>query len=128
MNHIAAILLLSLTCACQIQKPGGQNGVLIASIEIGPICPHEPCNLTPKEKIAFYNDFQLVIADSNGIEKYRLPIDTSALIRKSLTPGMYSAGIRPRNFPEEASLDLKSFRIETGKESNVQVFFDTGLR
>ncbi len=128
MRPFAAIVLFCLTCACKAQHSNQVAGTLIALVNIGPVCPQEPCNLSPAQKIAFYKEFNVIISDSTGIERHRLAIDTSGLIRKSLVPGNYSAGIKPINYPEGASLDLVSFRILPGKESKIDLFFDTGLR
>lgn len=128
MKFAVAIALFAIVNACLVRTPTQQTGTLQASINIGPLCTREPCNLTPQQLSAYLAAYKVLIFDSTARILHSLKIDSTAVLKKSLRPGRYTAAIKPDNLPGGASLDHKEFEILPGATTRIILDYDTGIR
>ncbi|HYJ39116.1 MAG TPA: hypothetical protein VEV87_10885, partial [Chitinophagaceae bacterium] len=114
-----------ISCAAQMK---GNVGVLKGRVDIGPICPQEPCNPTPERLKQVYDSYEVVLLDT-GSRKilFRIPILQDASFNNSISAGAYLVKIKPVN-GEGFRTEEKRISIEKGKTTIIQLAYDTGLR
>ena len=121
-------LLLLSGCFDDSLKPD-VTGTLDGTVTIGPLCPVEPCNLSPSEISAAYSARHILIYED---------ADTSKLLGKiSLPPdGHYAVSLNVGNYlidMEENGADRSQdvpaeITIESGKTVTHDIDIDTGIR
>ncbi len=129
--------LLSFACENGINDTTAETGILEGKVTIGPLCPIEPCNLTPEQIAAIYEARKVIIykkSSLNIIVEIQLTADGEYSV--SLNAGQYIIDVsdangnalplelsqRPRfgnAIPQEAEIfedqtTISDFYIDTG--------------
>jgi hypothetical protein len=124
MKLLLLVILPFWFSSCFTQR----SGVLKGKVDIGPLCPQEPCNPTPERLKQIYDAYQVVVLDTTGTKiLFRIAIQQDASFNKKISVGEYVALIRPvagsgfRNEPKRIS-------IQKGKTTDLALSYDTGLR
>jgi len=125
MRILVTISLILMITSCSAQK---STGILKGKVEIGPLCPHEPCNPGPELLKQVYNSYQVLVMDTMAKRVlFKIPIDENAGFNKKISPGEYVALIKPvtgSGFKNES----KRISISKGKATEIVLSYDTGLR
>ena len=127
----AAILLvfLSLAAGCGGSEAGSlQAGVLEGTVTIGPLCPVEPCQVTPEQLAEAYAARKVIVfnAESPSVIE-ELSLDQNGKYMTELTPGQYTVDINHAGMDRSADVP-KTVTIESGQTTVVDISIDTGLR
>jgi hypothetical protein len=103
-------------------------GELKGKVDIGPVCPQEPCNPTPERLKQIYDSYQVVIMDT-ATEKilFKIPIRQDATFNMKLSTGHYVARIKPIS-GEGFRTYNKRISVIKGKITDIFLTYDTGLR
>ena len=103
-------------------------GEVKGKVDIGPICPQEPCNPTPERLKQIYDSYQVVIMDT-AAEKilFKIPIRQDATFNLKLPNGEYMARIKPIS-SEGFRSHNKRISVKKGKTTDIFLTYDTGLR
>ena len=114
--------------ACNgIAQSKKQSATIKGTVEIGPLCPAEPCKLTKKEKQEIYQSYEVILLDSLGNIKYHIPIQGNAKFEMKILPGSYTAMVKPL---ERRALRAErfDFTLRNNDTYSVQLRYDTGIR
>ena len=127
MRIIFSTILLIFLTSCAAQSRARQ-GVVKGKVEIGPLCPQEPCNPTPERLKQIYESYQVAIMDTAATKiLFKIPIQQDATFNLKISAGEYIARIKPV-FGEGFRSDSKRISIKKGKTTDVFLTYDTGLR
>jgi hypothetical protein len=129
--HAMKILLLFflslLLTSCSAQKKTS-SGMLKGKVEIGPLCPQEPCNPTPERLKQVYDSYEVILMDTTAKKiLFRIPIQQDATFIQNVAKGEYIAMIKPvsgTGFRNES----KRVSIVKGKTTDIILSYDTGIR
>ncbi len=118
-------IILTIT-SCSAQKKS--TGILKGKVEIGPLCPQEPCNPGPERLKQIYDSYQVLVMDTSATKVlFKIPIQQDANFNKKISPGEYIALIKPvsgSGFKNES----KRISVSKGKTTEIILNYDTGLR
>jgi hypothetical protein len=122
---ILGVMPALISCAAQSRV---NQGIIKGKVDIGPICPQEPCNPTPERLKQVYDSYEIAIMDT-GSRKilFRIPIQQDASFNKNIPAGEYIARIKPV-IGEGFKTEEKRISIKKGKTSSIQLTYDTGMR
>jgi hypothetical protein len=127
MKILLPFLLSLLLTSCSAQKKTS-SGMLNGKVEIGPLCPQEPCNPTPERLKQVYESYQVVLMDTAAKKiLFRIPIQQDASFNQHVAKGEYIAMIKPvsgSGFKNES----KRITIAKGKTTHITLAYDTGIR
>ena len=125
--QVVFILALFVLQSCSVNRQL-QMGKLTGKVDIGPLCPQEPCNPTPERLKQVYDSYQVVLMDTAAQKTlYRISIESDGSFSKAISAGEYLALIKPvagSGFKNES----KRFSIAKGKTTDILLSYDTGLR
>jgi hypothetical protein len=121
----AAIVLISTNSAAP--DSGGDPGTLTGTVTIGPLCPVEPCTVTPDRLAASYAARTIVISMPGGAVIAEAVPDPYTGYSFVLKPGTYVVDIRHQGIDRSQELP-KTFTIHAGETIRLDVSIDTGLR
>lgn len=113
--------------ASPTENPIAETGTLRVKVEIGPLCPVEPCNISDEQKESIYSSRYILIYNqdrSRLIESVQL--NKTGIFERKLERGIYildmaKQGIEKTNLPTQVAI------IEDQKVS-VNINIDTGIR
>jgi hypothetical protein len=110
-----------------IGKTADSTGLLTGKANVGPLCPTEPCNVSPERLAEAFKTLQLVVTsdEKKFIKKYDFtPKGTFSM---TLPAGVYRLLIQPK---QGYSLDNKvtEVTIEAGKTTKIVLDYNTGLQ
>lgn len=103
------------------------TGTLTGKVDIGPLCPVEPCTVPPERLKAVFAAHRVIIYDSNKKILMKLAIGNDSSFTCKLKPGKYMAMVSPAQ-GSPLSEQLKNFVITKGKITKLLVEYDTGMR
>ncbi len=129
--------LLSLACENATNNITLKTGILEGKITIGPLCPIEPCNLTPEQIAAIYEARKVFVYKKSSLSKIaEIQLNADGEYSVALNPGQYIVDVsdangnalplelsqRPRfgnAIPQEAEIledqtTISDFDIDTG--------------
>ena len=117
--------ILMISCSAQSRA---RQGVVKGKVEIGPLCPQEPCNPTPERLKQIYDSYQVVIMDTAAARIiFKIRIQQDATFNLKISAGEYIARIKPV-IGEGFRSDSKRISIKKGKATDIFLTYDTGLR
>lgn len=132
MRNTATLLLLitvfipEAATHAQIKKKS-TTGTIAGKVVIGPLCPHEPCTVSPERLKAVLAAHRVIIYDSNKKAVVKLIIGNDSSFTCRLKPGKYMAMVSPAE-GNPLNEQLKKFMILRGKTTKLLVEYDTGMR
>jgi hypothetical protein len=103
-------------------------GVLEGTVSIGPLCPVEPCQISPEQLAAVYAARKVIVynADRSSVIK-ELSLDQSGKYMTELPQGQYIVDINHVGIDRSAQVPTTVI-IESGKTTTLDISIDTGLR
>jgi hypothetical protein len=122
---LAALLLGLVLIAGCIQR---EKGVLQGKVTIGPLCPVEPCRISPSQMEKVYEMRKILIYDANRQSVLEeVNIDKNGTYRIELNPGNYVVDINRIGIDRSTEVHGK-INIEPGKTVVLDINIDTGIR
>jgi len=120
---ILAVFAFLMAAGCATQN---QHGALEGTVTIGPLCPVEPCHLTPEQTAAAYNSRNLTIyaADMKTIVR-QMPLGSDGKYNVELAPGTYYVTVKPAGIGE---LEPTRVDITANGTTKLDLQVDTGIR
>jgi hypothetical protein len=132
-RSVFIIILIGITIAVAVllNAPlpfgGGMNGTLTGMVTIGPLCPVEPCQISPEQLAAVYAARTVTVRSPAGDLIAEQHPDPWSGYTIPLRPGVYRVDIVPGGM--HASPDLpKSVTIRPEETVRVDITIDTGIR
>ena len=127
MRVLLSIYFCILAFSCGTQSKSSY-GMISGKVDIGPVCPQEPCNPTPERWKQIYSAYHIILMDTGGKQvRYTIPINADGSFNHKVGKGDYVAMIQP----VEGSgfrTEQKHFTIAKNKTTSIQLAYDTGLR
>ena len=138
---ILLILGLILSCACEngSNKTSLETGILEGKVTIGPLCPVEPCNLTPEQIATIYEARKVIVYEKTSLNKIiEIQLNAEGEYSISLNSGQYIVDVSDAN-GNALTLDLSQrLRIGNAIPQEAEIFpdqttisdfdIDTGIR
>ncbi len=129
--------ILSFACENSTNNTTLKTGILEGKVTIGPLCPVEPCNLTPEQIAAIYEARKVIIYEKSSLSKIaEIQLNADGEYSVALNSGQYIVDVsdangnaqpldlsqRPRfgnAIPQEAEIledqtTISDFDIDTG--------------
>jgi hypothetical protein len=103
------------------------NGILTGNVTIGPLCPVEPCTVTPDQLAAVYAARRIVVSDAGGSVIAKAVPDPNTGYTISLKPGNYTVDIMHQGIDRSPVLP-KTISIRAGEKIRLDISIDTGIR
>jgi hypothetical protein len=125
MKYFFAILILCCVYSANAQSKK-QSATIKGTVEIGPLCPAEPCNLSKKEKQEIYQSYEVILLDTAGNIQFHIPIK-GAKFEQVVPPGIYTALIKPLD-RKAVRAERLDFTIRNRETFTFQLRYDTGIR
>jgi hypothetical protein len=125
MKYLLAIFFLCCVTTSNAQSKK-QSAIIKGTVEIGPLCPAEPCKLSKKEKLEIYQSYEVILLDSAGNILYHVPIK-GIKFEQSVEPGVYTALIKPLD-RKAVRAERLDFTIRNRETFTFQLRYDTGIR
>jgi hypothetical protein len=119
---VAIVLITTITA------PGsGGTGTLAGTVTIGPLCPVEPCTVTPDRLAAAYTARTIVVSIPGGAVIAEAVPDPYTGYSFILKPGTYVVDIRHQGIDRSQELP-KTVTIREGETIRLDISIDTGIR
>jgi hypothetical protein len=117
--------VLLFSCSAQSKS---SYGTITGRVDIGPVCPQEPCNPTPERWKQIYSAYHIVVMDTGRKQvRYTIPINADGTFNGKIGKGDYVAMIQPvegNGFRTEET----HFTVAKKKTTSIKLAYDTGLR
>ena len=132
-RSVSGLLLLILALGTMIALSGcaqqsSGTGTLTGNVSIGPLCPVEPCNVSPDRLAAAYAARPVTISLPDGNVVTTVVADPVTGYSVPLPPGSYVVDI-PSQGRIGGSRDLpKTVTIRSGETVRLDIAVDTGIR
>jgi hypothetical protein len=116
-----------------------EKRVLQGKVTIGPLCPVEPCNLSPEQIAKVYERRKVIVYEQNTKKKIaKIDLNQSGEYSVSLKPGKYIVDVTDGNgneLPLERVKVIignvqkpKEIEIKASESVEVNFHIDTGIR
>ena len=106
--------------------PGG-TGTLAGRVSIGPLCPVEPCTVSPERLAAAYAARPITIALPGGAVVTTVTADPVNGYNVTLAPGSYVVSIPRTGIGGSRALPA-TVTIAAGRTTRLDIAIDTGIR
>jgi len=105
------------------------TGTLVGKVTIGPLCPVEPCNLSPSELSDIYAARHVLIYEDADTSKLLVKINLLAdgLYKVNLPEGNYLVDMEKNGIDSSSDVPAEIV-IKTGLTVTVDIDIDTGIR
>ena len=126
---IAITIGVAIFLGSTIANPGSgvATGTLSGNVTIGPLCPVEPCTVTPERLASAYAARTIVVSGKGGKVIAEVVPDPQTGYSVELQPGTYSVDIRHTGI--DWSQDLpETVTIRAGETVRLDIWIDTGIR
>jgi len=126
MRILFTLGLLLMIGSCSAQKKSA--GILKGKVDIGPLCPQEPCNPSAELLKQIYSSYQVLVMDTAATKVlFKISIQQDASFNMKISAGEYIALIKP---VAGSGFKNESKRISISKGTTTEIFlnYDTGLR
>ena len=91
-------LILSFACETGSNKTSLETGILKGQVTIGPLCPVEPCNLTPEQIATIYKARKVIIYEKSSLNKIvELQLNAEGKYSIELNTGSYIVDVSDAN-------------------------------
>ena len=108
-----------------VQQTG--TGTLTGNVSIGPLCPVEPCNVSPDRLAAAYAAWPITISLPDGNVVTTVVADPVTGYSVPLPPGTYVVDIPHQGVGGSRDLP-KTVIIRSGETVRLDISVDTGIR
>jgi hypothetical protein len=105
----------------------GGTGTLTGNVSIGPLCPVEPCMVSPDRLAAAYAARTIVVSDTGGSVIATTAPDPYDGYSFRLKPGIYIVDIRHSGIDRSPDLP-ETVTIRAGETVTLDIAIDTGIR
>jgi hypothetical protein len=122
---IAVAIVLSINTAAP--GSGGGTGTLTGNVTIGPLCPVEPCTVTPDRLTAAFAARTIVVSIPGGAVIAEAVPDPYTGYSFILKPGTYVVDIRYQGIDWSPELPT-TVTIRAGETIRLDISIDTGIR
>jgi len=122
---VAVAIVMSITTTAQ--GSGGGTGTLAGTVTIGPLCPVEPCTVSPDQLAAAYAARTIVVSIPGGAVIAEAVPDPYTGYSFILKPGTYVVDIRHQGIDRSQELP-KTVTIREGETIRLDISIDTGIR
>jgi len=122
---VAVAIVLSINTADT--GSGGGTGTLTGNVTIGPLCPVEPCTITPDRLTAAYAARTIVVSIPEGAVIAEAVPDPFTGYSFILKPGTYVVDVRHQGIDRSPELP-KTITIRAGETIRLDISIDTGIR
>jgi len=104
-------------------------GTLKGTVTIGPLCPVEPCDLSPSEISAAYAARHILVYEDADTSKLlvRIGLQVDGLFKVNLNSGVYLVDMEKNGIDRSADVPVE-VTIEPGKTVILDIDIDTGIR
>ena len=128
MRELALLIAFALLFSGCAQKAKAETGTLQGTVTLGPLCPVEPCQVTPAQKgkaleavliIAYDRQESVVIKETSP--------DENGNYKLELEPGIYRIDTNRFGIGSVSGVP-KDVVIEAGKMVTLDIRVDTGIR
>ncbi len=127
----AAVILFMLSAAGCGGSGGGEPqppGVLKGTVTIGPLCPVEPCNISPDQLAAVYAARKVIVYNSDRTAEVKeVSLDQNGGYSTELEPGQYIVDINHAGIDHSPDVP-RTVTIVSGQTVTVDISIDTGIR
>jgi hypothetical protein len=103
------------------------TGTLTGNVSIGPLCPVEPCIITPDRIAAAYTSRPLIISTPGGTPVASLSADPATGYTIALRPGIYVVDVVHEGIGGSPELP-KTVTVRPGETMWLNISIDTGIR
>jgi len=122
---VAVAIVMSITTTAP--GSGGGTGTLAGTVTIGPLCPVEPCTVTPDQLAAAYAARTIVVSIPGGAVIAEAVPDPYTGYSFILKPRTYVVDIRHQGIDRSQELP-KTVTVHTGETIRLDISIDTGIR
>jgi hypothetical protein len=126
---IAITVTVAIVLSANTAAPNsvGGTGILAGNVTIGPLCPVEPCTVTPTRLIAAYAARTIVVSiPDEAVIAEGVP-DPYTGYSFILKPGTYVVDIKHQGIDRSPELP-KTVTIRAGETIQLDISIDTGIR
>lgn len=127
LKYFVCLFFLFTSISNQAQTKKSITGTLTGKVDIGPLCPVEPCTVPLERLKAVFAAHRVIIYDNNKKLLMKLTIGKDSSFTCKLKPGTYMAMVSPAG-GNPLNEQLKKFVISKGKTTKLWVEYDTGMR
>ena len=124
---ITVVVAIVLSTTSTAPGSGGGTGTLTGNVTIGPLCPVEPCTVTPDRLAAAYAARTIVVSIPGGAVIAEAVPDPYTGYSFNLKPGTYVVDIRHQGINRSPELP-KTVTIRAGETVRLDISIDTGIR
>lgn len=126
---IAATVTVAIVLSTNTAAPDsvGGTGILAGNVTIGPLCPVEPCTVTPNQLIAAYAARTIVVSIPGEAVIAEGVTDPYTGYSFILKPGTYVVDIKHQGIDRSPDLP-KTVTIRAGETIRLDISIDTGIR
>jgi hypothetical protein len=107
--------------------PDNGTGTLTGNVTIGPLCPVEPCTVTPERLASAYAARTIVVSGPSGKVIAEVVPDPQTGYLVVLKPGTYRVDIRHTGIDRSPDLP-ENVTIRSGETVLLDISIDTGIR
>jgi hypothetical protein len=108
-------------------RAGNGTGILAGYVTINPLCPVEPCSVTPNQLASAYTARPITISTTGGTVITRVTADPATGYTVALRPGSYVVTIPQTGVGGSRDLP-KTVTITSGQREWLNISIDTGIR
>ncbi|MDD1674707.1 MAG: hypothetical protein LUQ13_03595 [Methanomicrobiales archaeon] len=103
------------------------QGTITGTVSIGPLCPVEPCNLTPEEISAAYAARTILVFDQNRVLVSSASIGPDGHYTVMVPAGTYTIELKQNGI--DRSPDVPALiEVSAGMITVLDIHIDTGIR
>ena len=124
-DGVALVMAVTAACGGDASTPTQERaeGVLSGSVNIGPLCPVEPCTEPPD----VYSSRELLLSKEGG-EPIRVPLESDGSFEAMIPVGSYTVEVTNCEFLGCSFALPLSTEIRDGETTILNVNIDTGIR
>ncbi len=122
------LVFLSAGCGQSGTNENRAPGFLEGTVTIGPLCPVEPCQISPEQLAAVYAARKVIVynSDRTSVIKER-SLDQNGRYSAELEVGKYIVDIKHVGIDRSPDVPT-AISIEPGKTVTLNIGIDTGIR
>jgi hypothetical protein len=104
-----------------------ENGRIEGTVTIGPLCPVEPCNLTPAQVAEAYTARTILVFDQNRVLSGSVSVGVDGRYEIMVPAGKYSVELAPHGIDRSPDVPVL-VNVAAGQSTVLDIHIDTGIR
>jgi hypothetical protein len=127
---VAALVVLAgpIIAFSLLEKASKDTGYLEGTVTIGPLCPVEPCHVSPEVLAGAYAARKIVVTAVGSSSPVKvLDLNTTGSFTTPLPPGTYIVDINRIGIDRSPDVP-KTVEIRPGERVRIEIHIDTGIR